>query len=116
MTYPMNLPELRKVRMNYPLSWFKIKHIPLISERVQSYTYLACGILSDALSHMLDSYERDYLVERIEDVLSRRLITGYYPRLTLAPKQRFASKGGYLVRFDGESGTKVHAESDWIVP
>jgi hypothetical protein len=116
MTYPMDLPELRKVRMNYPLSWFKIKHIPLISERVQSDTYLACGILSEALSHMLDSYERDYLVERIEDMLSRRLITGYYPRLTLAPKQRFASKGGYLVRLDGESGTKVRAESDWIVP
>ncbi len=116
MAYPLDLPEGRKVRMNYPLGWFKVKHIPVVAERVQSDTYLALGILSETLMGMLDSFERDYLVERIEDMLSRRLITGYYPRLGLAPKQRFASKGGYLVRFDASENTKLIAESDWIVP
>jgi hypothetical protein len=56
---------------------------------------------------------RDYLVERIEGMLEHRIITGYYPRLALAPSQRFASKGGYIVRFRGGS---VVAESDWLVP
>lgn len=116
MTYPVDLPMQRRVRMNYPLSWFKIKHIPVVAERVQSDTYLACGILSETLMHMLDSYQREYLVERLEDMLSRRLITGYYPRLSLAPKQRFASKGGYMVHFDGNEGVKVVVEGDWIVP
>jgi hypothetical protein len=102
--------------MNYPLGWFKVKHIPVVAERVQSDTYLALGILSETLMGMLDSFERDYLVERIEDMLSRRLITGYYPRLGLAPKQRFASKGGYIVRFDGSASSKLIAESDWVVP
>ncbi len=116
MTYPFDLPEGRKVRMNYPLGWFKIKRIPVVAERVQSDTYLALGILSETLMMMLDSYVRDYLVERVEDMLSRRVITGYYPRVGLAPKQRFASKGGYFVRFEGDIGTKIVAESGWIVP
>lgn len=36
-----------------------------------------------------------------------------YPHLSLGPSQRFASKGGYIVRF---AGGKLIAESDWIVP
>jgi hypothetical protein len=39
--------------------------------------------------------------------------TTIYPRLSLAPGQRFASKGAYIVRFDSD---KLVAESDWIVP
>ena len=43
-------------------------------------------------------------------------MTAYYPRLTLAPRQRFASKGGYLVHFTAPTGTQVAADGDWIVP
>jgi hypothetical protein len=65
---------------------------------------------------MTDAFVRDYLVERIEDMLEHRLVTGYYPRLTLAPGQRFASKGGYLVRFPDTEGTRIVADGGWIVP
>jgi hypothetical protein len=99
--------------MNFPSIWFKVHHIPVIDERVQSDTYLACGILAETLSEMLDSFVRDYLVERMEIMLSHRVITGYYPRLGLAQGQRFASKGGYMIRLDEN---KPVAISDWIVP
>ena len=49
-------------------------------------------------------------------MVDHRVITGYYPRLTLATGQRFASKGGYMVRFAEAKGTKLVAETDWIVP
>jgi hypothetical protein len=116
LSNPFDLPELRRVRMNYPLGWFKVRNIAVVDERVQSDTYLACGILAENLTDMLDSFVRDYLIERVEGMLSRRTISGYYPRLGLAPGQRFASKGGYIVRFAEPEGSKVVADSDWIVP
>ena len=116
MTYPYDLPEQRKVRMNFPLGWFNVRHIQVVDERVQTDTYLACTILAETVGHMLDSFVRDYLVERIEVLLSHRLVNAHYPRLGLAPGQRFASKGGYLVRFAQPGGKKLAAEGDWVAP
>jgi hypothetical protein len=116
MTYPFELPGLRAARINYPLGWFRIQHIPVVAEQTQVDTYMACGILSENLGHMLDNFLRDYLVEQLEAMLGRRILTGYYPRFGLGPGQRFASKGGYIVRFTGPDEKKLAPEGDWIVP
>ncbi|MDE2047277.1 MAG: cytochrome C [Betaproteobacteria bacterium] len=116
MAYPFDLPDLRRFRMNFPLTWFRLQQLPVVDEQVQSDTYLACGILAEALSEMLDSFVRDYLVERLEDMLSHRQLTGYYPRLGLGPTQRFASKGGYFVKFAAQTGDKVEPVGEWVVP
>ena len=116
MAYPFDLPDKRRVRVDYPLGWFRIRHIPVTDLPVQADTYLACGLLSETLNHMADTFVRDYLIERIEGMLEHRVITGYYPRLSLAPGQRFASKGGYIVRFAAPTGTKLVAEGVWTVP
>jgi len=116
LTYPMDLPDVRRVHMNFPLGWFRVRHIPVVALRVQTDTYLACVILSETTGHMLDSFVRDYLVERVEVLLSHRLVNAHYPRLGLGPGQRFASKGGYLVRFPDASGARLVADSDWVVP
>jgi len=52
----------------------------------------------------------------LEGMLEHQVVTGYYPRLSLGSEQRFASKGGYLVRFAESSGTRIAPASDWIVP
>ncbi|WP_211472146.1 c-type cytochrome [Collimonas humicola] len=116
LAYPVDLPERRRYRVDYAFGWFAIRHIPVVAEQVQADTYLACGLLAETLSHMVDTFVGDYLVERIEDMLERRILTGYYPRLTLASGQRFASKGGYIVRFAEPDGVRLVAEGDWIVP
>ena len=116
MSYPFDLPEKRRVRMDYPLGWFAIRHIPVVAEQVQTDTYLACGLVSDTLNHMADSFIRDYLVERVEGMLEHRIVTGYYPRLSLAPNQRFASKGGFIVHLADPSGPRVVADSEWLTP
>ncbi len=40
--------------------------------------------------------------------------TSAYPHLTLGPGQRFASKGGYITRFDADGA--LLADGSWIVP
>ena len=116
LSYPADLPELRKFRMNFPLTWFKIRHIPVVAERVQVDTYIACGIVAEMLGDMLESFVPEYLEERIETMLSYRTLTGNYPRLGLAQGQRFASKGGYIARFAEAEGTRLLADGEWIVP
>jgi hypothetical protein len=101
--------------LNYPIGWFKIHNLPILDERTQVNTYIACSIMVDTFGQMLDNFVRDYLVERLEATLDSRLVVGYYSRLGLAPGQRFASKGGYLVRFAGPVGTTIAAASDWMV-
>jgi hypothetical protein len=116
MAYPVDLPGKRVVRVDYALGWFRIRKIPVVAPQVQADTYLACGLLSETLNHMVDAFVRDYLIERVEMALDHRVLTGYYPRLTLAPGQRFASKGGYIVRFTDPQGPRISAISDWITP
>lgn len=115
LAYPFDLPEKRRVPVDYALGWFVNRHIPIVDEQVQADTFLACGLLAETLKYMTDTFVPDYLVERIEDMLDHRIITGYYPHLSLGTGQRFASKGGYIVHFANDSA-KVVADSSWIVP
>ena len=116
IAYPFDLPEARKVRVDFAQGWFSLRKIPVVSLQVQADTYLACGLLSETINHMVDTFVRDYLVERFQTLLEHRAVTGYYPRLALATGQHFASKGGHLVRFAGANGTKLVSEHNWIVP
>ena len=116
ITYPYALPDERSLRLNYPLGWFHLRRIPVVNERVQVDTYIACSVLLETLATMLDEYVPDYLVERVEMMLDSRIVNGYYSRLGLGQGQHFASKGGYIVRFAGATGKGVAAVGPWSVP
>ena len=114
--YPLDLPQRRAVRLVQPLTWFRTQGIAVVAERVQVDTYLACQVLSEAVGHAFGDLIPDYLIEQIENMVSLKLLDGFYPRLGLAPGQRFASKGGYIVRLAPDPGESVIADSDWMVP
>ncbi len=116
LAYPFDLPEQRRVGVDFAFGWFSIRRIPLVAEQVQADTYLACGLLAETLSHMADTFVPDYLIERIEDTLDHRIVTGYYPHLALGAGQRFASKGGYIVQFADAQGQRLVVDSNWFVP
>lgn len=116
MAYPFDLPTKRIARVDYPLGWFRIRGIKVVDEQMQADTYLACGLVSEALNEMVDTFYGPYLIEVLQAMVEHRIVTGYYPRLTLAENQHFASKGGYLVRFAGDSGSRIVAVGEWLVP
>jgi hypothetical protein len=115
IAYPFDLPESRRVRVDYAFGWFRIRSIPVVAPLVQANTYLACGLASETLKHMVDTFVPDYLIERLEDTTEHRILTGYFPRLTLGPHQRFASKGGYMVHSD-EAGLRLVPDGAWMTP
>jgi hypothetical protein len=116
MAYPFDLPDGRRIRMDYPLGWMRLKQIPVVDERTQADTYLACLVTAEAVSMIGEDLVRDHLIETLELHAGTGLLNGYYPRIGLAPGERFASKGGFLVRFEGAEGARLAAEGDWSVP
>jgi hypothetical protein len=116
LAYPFDLPEHRRIGVDFARGWFSIRRIPVVDEQVQADTYLACGLLAETLSHMADTFVRDYLIERMQSMIERRIVTGYYPHLALASGQRFASKGGYIVKLASGKAKDVITASEWIRP
>jgi len=164
--YPYELPQKREANLAYLHSWLKLRDLPLVDEVLQSEVFFALNLMTDTLQDMLDNLYRDYLLERAQDMVSKRESgkaeqesrdrhtlgragrvavnselmqgvvvadastaiatqrrafslgdstgTSIYPRLSLGPGQRFASKGAYIVHV-GADGALV-ADSDWIVP
>ncbi|MBS0375946.1 MAG: cytochrome C [Proteobacteria bacterium] len=116
MAYTVDLPQARVVRVDYAMGWFRIHKIPVIDERMQADTYLVCGMLSEALKDVAGTFYGPYVIEELQATVEHRQLTGYYPHLSLAENQHFASKGGYLVRFAESSGTKLIADGEWMTP
>lgn len=116
LAYPFDVPDKRGVRLDYALGWFTFRHIPVVAQQVQVDTYLACSLLAEVMKYMADSFERAYLIEQIQGMVEHRIVTGYYPHLSLAANQRFASKGGYLAHFSDGRGARLVADGVWTVP
>jgi len=115
MTFTYDLPARSEARMAPVRAWLASQNLAG-HERVAVDTYLACNALAEMLGQLLGTWSRDLLIERTEDMLGESINTAQYPRLGLAPGQRFASKGGYVVRFAAENGSDLVPEGDWTAP
>ena len=119
LVYPFDPPGRWALRVGFNLEpWLDKHRLPATDKRLQGSIVTACAILSESLGRTQGLMMRDYLVEAVEYLgdNSNAPATAPYPRFTLGPTQRAASKGGYVVRLgDAESGELVR-DSDWIVP
>jgi hypothetical protein len=104
MAYPFELPQQRERRMAQLRQWLQARQVAPGDERVQADAWVACRALRTAMLEAEDHLAQDYLVERLEVDMERSTATALYPRLALGIGQRFASKTGYLVRFDEATG------------
>ncbi|WP_218933754.1 c-type cytochrome [Rubripirellula lacrimiformis] len=73
-------------------SWMRSRRIPITDQNLQFGTYFALTVIDHSLRHMVDRFSRDYLIERVEHETENALNPGIFPRLSLGPDQRYASK------------------------
>jgi Periplasmic binding protein/Cytochrome c len=116
MVYPFDLPTNRNLRLARMKAWLQAKNIPFADERTQANAFFAATVTGEAMSHLGENFSRDYFIERIEQMTQNALSPSIYPHLSLGPGQRFASKGGYVVRFLPETKDTPEAISEWLVP
>lgn len=117
LIHPQELPDRTARLLMRSTSWFRMKHIYAPkSLEIQSNAYLALKVAGDALVHIRGYFFRDYLIERIEHTVDNVPYTSVYPRISLAPGQRFAAKGGYITQFSPEKEAELVAVSDWLIP
>jgi hypothetical protein len=116
VVHPFDLPAARAPRLARARAWFAARKIAIEDENLQANTFFAATLIADAIGHIVDVHSREYMVERIEHMASRMPNTSIYPRISLAPGQRYASKGGYIARFSAQASPTLVAASDWIVP
>jgi hypothetical protein len=116
LTQAADLPSAAVQRTELARGWLARLQVPLVSERVQIDTYVACAALSEMVGSLLGTYSRELLVERFEDMLARAANPARYPHLSLSQRQRFASRGGYVLRFAGPDSDARVADSEWTTP
>lgn len=114
LAFPYAIGQQRQQNLQRFRQWIKIFRYPLVNETLQSEMFFNVVFLSDLTMHLLDNYYRDYLIERVEDMLGESSNVSPYPHLSLGQHQRFASKGAYLLKV-GANGT-LPDQSEWLVP
>ncbi|MEW8322641.1 MAG: hypothetical protein AB2606_08330 [Candidatus Thiodiazotropha taylori] len=95
--------------------WFRAKRIYNKQAReIQANAYFALKVVGDSVKHIRGYFYRDYLIEKIEHMIDDLPYTSIYPRLSMAPDQRFASRGFYMAKADGKGGIVNY--TDWMSP
>jgi hypothetical protein len=115
-SYPYELPTAYHPHAFRVRAWMNTRKLEVSNARIQFNTYYALNLLQYSLEHVVDHFSRDYLLEYIEHEAENALNPGTFPRLSLGPEQRFASKGAYLVQIDGSESQSIKPVSAWIVP
>lgn len=113
---PYELPSTYSPHAFRIRAWMNTRKLEITRPTVQFNTYYALNMLQYGLEPIVDHFSRDYLLENIEHEAENALNPGTFPRLSLGPEQRFASKGAYLVQLDSTNKDSVTPVSAWIVP
>jgi mono/diheme cytochrome c family protein len=116
LAFPYALPETQKQLLVRPRAWLRSKGIAVSNERIQADTHFTVMLLGATIKRIIDNFSREYLIERIEHRVDSALTSSIYPRVTLAPAQRFVSKGCYVVQWPTETNPDLVPVSDWIIP
>jgi hypothetical protein len=113
LTYPFTLPQAQTPHAYRARAWLRSRGVMRAYDRTQLNTYFTLTVVDHSLVNLTGNFSRDYFVESVEHETESTPNPGVFPRLSLGPGQRFASKGSYIVKVSGEV---IEAASGWIIP
>lgn len=113
LTYPFTLPHAQTPHIYRARAWLRSKGVVRMHERLQLNTYFALAVADHSLTNLVGNFSRDYFIETVEHETEVTPNPGVFPRLSLGPGQRFASKGSYIIKL---SANGIEAASEWIIP
>ena len=90
-------------------AWLRAKHIALTAPRIQANTFFAVTTVTDVMAHIRGNFYRDYFLEKVEHMVDNVVWKSVYPEMSLAPGQRTAVKGCYIISI-------ADNRASWLVP
>lgn len=114
LVHPYDLPAAWQARRARLTGWLRSHGLATVDERLQANAYFAASLVGHTLEHLRENYSREYLIERLEHATENAPWTSVYRSLSLGSGQRFAAKGGYVIRWRAGDGTADGGP--WIVP
>lgn len=116
LVHPSELPNKLPRRLARSTGWLRVKRkYSSEAQAAQANAYFTLKMAGEAVIAIRGFFLRDYLLERIEHMVDRATYTSVYPRISLAPGQRFASKGAYILQAP-RGGNELVAVTGWVIP
>jgi hypothetical protein len=117
LAYSTERPDKTARLLLRSTGWFRVKRIYAGDyEEIQANAYFTLKMTGGALNAIRIFFNREFFIESIEHMIDNATYTSVYPRMSLAPEQRFVSKGGAIARFDKNDPEKLVGVADWLVP
>lgn len=115
--HPYEMPGQLTRRLARSTGWLRAKRIYAPDEkRVQANAYFSMKMAGEGLKHIRGFFNREYFIERIEHMVDNANYTSVYPRISLAPNQRFVAKGFYIAQLGNGDKARLQAVTEWLIP
>lgn len=116
-SYPYVAPENEARATIRSTAWGRSKKIDMTEKAVFTNTFTAIKLLMAAIKHARSNYNSAYIIELLEHKLDKAVVTGMYPKLSIGPNQRYASRGGYVMLIPtDDTDSPLVPLSKWILP
>ena len=117
LVHPYALPEEQPRLAARALGWLRANRIADPNElQVQTQTLFALKAAGEAIKSIRGFFNREYFLERIEHQVDNATDTALFPSLSLAPGQRFVSRGAQIAQIGPSGRAALESASGWLIP
>jgi len=117
LVYSTELPGMTESLLARSTGWFRFKRIHAPDhEAIQANAYFTMKMVGGGLFAIGNYFSRDFFIESIEHMVDNAIYTSIYPYMSLAPRQRFVSKGVKIAKFDEDNVDELVTVVDWLIP